>query len=138
MQAHNHWLSRLVLRAKTDQKTFRIVNLASGKDDIDAIDISVIQNTSEESASDKTGWMVDIRYQNAPSTVLFTQTYPTEEQARKVFDDFVMFVAEVEGLIKSEKFDEAKEKTEGLMKKFKANTGQAPVVDNDLSQEQPL
>lgn len=132
---HTAWLSRLALNAASYQKTFRVVNLASGRDDADAIDISLMQNQATESASDKTGWQVDVRYQKAPDTVLFTETYPTEGQAKKVYEDLVMLAAEVEGLIKSEKFDEAKQKTEALMKKFTANSGQAPVSENDPGQQ---
>lgn len=130
MNPHGSWLDRLVVKAKADQKTFRIVNLASGKEAVDAIDISVIENQSTQSSSDKTGWMVDVRYQNAPESILFTQTYPTEEQARKVMEDLSKVAAEVEGLIKSEKFDEAKEATQDFMKKMTANTGQPPVEEN--------
>lgn len=138
MYAHESWLTKLALRAKSDQKSFRIVNLASGRADVDTIDISVIQDQPVESAADKTGWMVDIRYQNAPETPLFSQTYPSEEQARKIYDDLVMVVAEVEGLIKAEKFDEAKAATEALMLKLKANTGNTPVSENDTANESPL
>jgi hypothetical protein len=130
MKSHGDWLFGLALKAKTDQKSFRIVNLASGKEDVDAIDISVLQNQAEESASDKVGWVVDIRYTNAPLSPLFLHIYPSESQARKVFEDFSMFCGEIEGLIRSEKFEEAKTKTEELVRKFKANTAQPPVSEN--------
>lgn len=133
MHGHSDWLNNLLIRAKADQKTFRIVNLASGREDVDSIDISVMQDSAQQSSADQTGWMVDIRYQNAPDSVLFTQVYPTEDQARKVFSDLSLVAAEVEGLIKAEKFEEARAKTEELTKKFAANSGQTPVAETSSS-----
>ncbi len=137
MNAHDNWLAGLVLRARADQKTFRVVNLASGKEAIDAIDISVLQDSAEQSSASSTGWVVDVRFQNAPEQVLFTQVFPTEEQARKVMADLSSVAAEVEGLIKSEDFEAAREKTQDLMKKMTANTAQPVVEENTETESVP-
>jgi len=130
---HKSWI-RLLVHAKSDQKTFRIVNLASKNNDVDAIDISIIQNepsANDESSAEKVGWVVDIRYKNAPDTVLFTATYPSEDQARKIMEDLSNLAAEVEGLIRKEDFEQATTKTKALMDKFKANSTQPPVEENE-------
>lgn len=127
-QAHSLWAQQFV--AKSDKKSFRIV-APKGNHEVAEIDISVLPNqgTPGASTAEPTGWVVDCRYTNAPSVTLFTATYPTEDLARKVMEDLSAVAAEVEGLLRQEKFDEAGEKTKSLLEKMKANSGEPPVEE---------
>jgi len=131
LQAHSLWAQRFQVRGGTTDKTsFRIVD-PKGNHEVAEIDLSVLANKAGagDSAAEPTGWMVDCRYTNAPSVTLFTATYPTEDLARKVMEDLSAVAAEIEGLLRQEKFDEAGEKTKALLEKFKANSGQPPVEE---------
>jgi hypothetical protein len=125
---HSRWAQQF--RARADKKSFRIVD-PKGDHDVSEIDISILPNQAQAggSTAEATGWMVSVVYTNAPSVTLFTQTYPTEDLARKVLEDLSAVAAEVEGLLRAEKFDEAGEKTQALLEKFKANSGQPPVEE---------
>jgi hypothetical protein len=120
------------LTGSVRQKSFTIADSRGEANSSVVIDITMIPNPqapepNQPGAAEATGWMVDVRYNNAPEIELFTKTFPTEEQAQAVMDDFSKLAAEVEGLIKQEKFEEAAQQTEALQKKFTANSSEPPV-----------
>ena len=128
LQEHSLWLGRF--RAAATKKSFRIVS-PKGEKDVAEIDISILhdQPAPGGSIAEQPGWVVDVRYSRAPDVVLFTATYVSEDLARKVMEDLSLVAAEVDGLLRQEKFDEASEKTKALLNKFKANGGQPASIE---------
>lgn len=128
--SHENWKRAILGEGQVDQKTFRVVDPLGQETTPAEIDITFFDNSQAESAAEEVGFMIDVRLHNAPDQVLFTGTYPTEEQARQVMEDLSQAAAEVEGLLKQEDFENAKIKTDELMKKFDANSGEPPVEEN--------
>jgi len=122
---HASW-KRLLLKAD-QQKTLKIVAPEQQDMSVQEIDISLLSDQASESSAEPTGQMVDVRWSAAPDTVLFTHVYPSSEEAQRVFDDLVKLAAEVEGLIRSEDMDAAKEKSKELAQKFKSNSSEPPI-----------
>jgi uncharacterized protein YfcZ (UPF0381/DUF406 family) len=104
---------------------------SSKKDEVLSVEISIGNDEASESSAERTGWVVDVRYTNAPDTTIFNQTFPSEAQAKKVMDDLVNLAAEVEGLIRQEKFEDAKKRSGDFLKKTKANSQQPNVEEQD-------
>ena len=52
------------------------------------------------------------------------------EMMKEVMEDLSMAAAEVEGLMKQEDFENAKIKTDELIKKFDANSAEPPIEEN--------
>ncbi len=98
------------------------------------VNVSVIDAQATGSTADKTGFAVQVVYTNAPSILLYSETFPSKETADKVFQDLCMLAAAVEGLIKQENFEEAQAKTADFLAKAKANSGSTPT---QLAQNAP-
>lgn len=131
MRAHGSWAAALA--AQPTQKNFRV---AEG-DDIVELVLTLLQDSpegndglpaSDASSAEPAGWAVSVRYKSAPDTVVFNRTFPTEREARGAFDDLSKASAEVEGLVRQEKLDEARKATESLMEKFKSNSSETPIL----------
>ena len=110
-------------------KTFRL----SDQDDprqAANVDIAILPNQvgKDGSAAQHPGFVVTVCYSNAPSVSLFNQTYPDQGTAQKVMDDLSLVAGEVEGLLRSEDFEKASEKTKDFLNKCSANSGQSPVA----------
>ena len=135
---HASWLSdlRRLLRKKgtmilaQNQKTFRIMDPTGQEESVHAVDITIVDNSGTAGA-EQTGWVVDVRYKNAPDQVVFTATQPTEQQARDVMSDLSTVAAEIEGLIRQEDFEGARERTNEFLKKMKANSGEPHVEEQE-------
>ena len=128
--AHALWAGQFLRAA--DKKSFRIVDSKNPKN-AENIDISIIQDQPglDGSSAEKPGWVIDVRYTNAPEVTLFNQSYVDEPTARKVMDDLSMVAGEVEGFLRGENFEKAQEATKKLLDKMHANSGQAPVTPEE-------
>ena len=130
MKRHGVWAS--VLAGQAAQKTFRI---AQGGEVLEIV-LSVYPDergapgvpADETSSAEPEGWAVSVAYKSAPDTFLFSKTFPTEREGRGAFDDLSKASAEVEGLVRQEKLDEAEKATSTLMEKFKSNSGATPIL----------
>jgi hypothetical protein len=131
VKSHGVWAS--MMAGQTSQKTFRV---AEGGDVVEIV-LSVYPDQKagndglppeEASSAEPEGWAVSVAYKAAPDTYLFSRTLPTEREGRGAFDDLVKAAAEVEGLVRQEKFEEAEKATTALMDKFKANSGETPIL----------
>lgn len=131
MKAHGSWAADLA--AQPAQKSFRV---AEGDDVVELV-LSIFMDApdgqdgmppQDASSAEPSGWAVSVRYKAAPDTVLFNRTFPTEREARGAFDDLSKASAEVEGLVRQEKLDEARKATESLMEKFKSNSSETPIL----------
>ena len=83
---------------------------------------------SDDSSAEPEGWAVTVSYKAAPDTYLFQRTFPTEREAQGAYDDLANVAAEVEGLVRQEKFEEADQATADLLDKMKANSGVTPIM----------
>jgi hypothetical protein len=130
LQTHSEWLRTFGFRAIADKMSFRIMD-PHNEGEITSIDISIQQNAAAPGSSyaEPPGWIVDVRYTNAPSIILFTQTYPTRDLAEKVMSDLSKPANDAQALIRKGDFEGAMEKTKILMDYFKSNTGQPPVEE---------
>lgn len=79
------------------------------------------------SSAEPNGWSVHVAYQASPDSVIFDKSFPGQEQATKIYDDIVKAVATVEGLIRSEKFEEAAAASKKLLEKLGANSAGVPM-----------
>lgn len=131
MKAHASWAAELA--GQPSQKTFRI---AEG-DDVLEIVLTLFQDENDAagqipepdaSSAHPQGWGLSAVYKSAPDTVIFKQTFPTEREARGAFDDLSKAAAEVEGLVRGEKMEEARKATDALMTKMKSNSGETPIL----------
>jgi hypothetical protein len=125
--AHVLWAAQFLKAA--DKKSFRIVDSKSPKN-AENVDISILpdQPGLDGSTAETPGWVVDVRYSNAPDVVLFNKSYIDESTARKVMDDLSMVAGEVEGFLRQEDFEKAQEATKKFLDKLHANSGQSPVT----------
>ncbi len=125
MLNQNQFLASLV--GEANQKTFKILDPKSGDDAVRDIDISVFKNQQEpgDSSAEGTGndWLVQVGYSMAPEVTLYSEHFSNEKTARDLMEDFSKLAAEIEGLIKSEDFQSAKEQSAAFEKKCSANTG---------------
>ncbi len=130
LAAHAAWRHRF--QAKVDKKTFRLADSKNPRH-AENVDLSILQDAPEAggSSAEHAGWVVDVRYTNAPDVILFSQNYVDEATARKVMDDLAVVAGEVEGFLRQEKFDKAAEKTKEFMDKMAANSGQTPVAPTE-------
>jgi len=125
VKSHGIWASSLI--GQQAQKSFRI---AEGNDIVEIV-LNILpdqKNAPEGSSAETEGWMVSVAYKAAPDTFLFSRTFPSEREARGAFDDLAKVSAEVEGLIRQEKTDEAVKATEELKKKLKSNSSETPIL----------
>ena len=130
LAAHSLWATQFLKAA--DKKSFRIVDSKNPKN-AENIDISVLpdQPGPDGSSAEQPGWMVDVRYTNAPDVVIFNKSYVDEKTARAVMDDLSMVAAEVEGHLRSEDFEKAQISTKKLLDKMHANSGSGPVTPEE-------
>jgi hypothetical protein len=84
----------------------------------------------QASTAEPAGWSVSVAYKVSPDTVIFQRTFPTEKEATDVFKDITMAAAEVEGLIRQEKLEEAQAATVSFMNKMKSNSSEPPTETN--------
>jgi hypothetical protein len=128
---HKIWAASLLGQAV--QKTFKV---AEGGDVVEIV-ISTYADSrggkdglpaEEASSAEPEGWAVSVAYKSAPDTFLFSRTFPTEREGQGAFNDLVTAAATVEGLVRQEKFEEAEKATADLMEKFKANSGETPIL----------
>jgi hypothetical protein len=110
------------------QKSFQVLDPKGGNEDVMTLNISLVPKQTEKGA-DTTA--VSIYYDNVPNDSLFYREYSDAGTAQGVFDDFSKIAAGVEGLLKQEKFDEARGASEALHKKFLANKGDTPMESLD-------
>lgn len=121
-----------ILAGTARQKSFRVIDSRGEEGAVVAINITMVPNSqaadpANPGAPDVVGWTISVSYENAPDIELFTKTFPTEKQAQMVMDDLSQATAEVEGLIKQQKFEEASQKTTDLEKMFTANSTEQDV-----------
>jgi hypothetical protein len=129
MESHLAWFASFV-KAEANQKVFKIIQ---GGEVFDVLLTNIGNNSPTEtsdgtkpSSAEPTGFTISVAYKASPGSILFQQTYPSKEQAGQVMSDLSLACAEVESLIRQEKTEEAEKATEGLMTKFKSNSGQLP------------
>lgn len=127
----SHEIWKLSLKAAAAQKTFKVLDPEGRDGQVREVDITLLADASEggESSAEQTGWVVDVRYSNAPDVVLFTNTFPTEDLAKKVMDDLSNAAAEVEGKIRQADFEGAAESMTALNNLFKSSSAEPPVAD---------
>ncbi len=128
IQAHEAWLGSLKLGGQ-NQKSLRILD-PMGENKAKMIDITILDNSESEGA-EESGWVVDVRYQNAPDQTLFTLTQPTEGEARKIMDDLVSKASAIEGLIRQEDFEGARVATDEFLNTMSANTGESHIEETE-------
>jgi hypothetical protein len=117
-----------IIAGAADQKTFKIVDPRGPADSVREIDLTLVHGTGEaEAGAEPSPWVVDVRYSNAPDVELFTKNFTDEKTARTVMEDFSKLAAEIEGLVRAEKLDEAATKSAELEKKFTSNSSESPV-----------
>ena len=125
MRSHQIWAASIL--GTQVQKTFRI----SEGQEITEIVLNLYPDErmgSDDSSAEPEGWAVSVYYKVAPDTFIFQQTFPTEREAQGAFDDLANVAAEVEGLVRQEKFEEADKATTALLDKMKANSGETPIL----------
>ncbi len=130
LKPHGSWAA--ALSGQPTQKTFRI---AEGNDVVEIV-LTIMQDDGastesipeETSSAEPTGWTLSGTYKSAPDTVIFKRTFATETEARGAFDDLSKAAAEVEGLVRQEKMDEARKATDSFMTKCKSNSGETPIL----------
>ena len=131
MRPHASWAADLA--GQPSQKTFKV---AEGNDVVEVV-LTIFQDEndaagqipeSDASSAHPQGWGLSCVYKSAPDTYIFQQTFPTEREARGAFDDLSKACAEVEGLIRSEKMEDARKATDALMTKMKSNSGDTPIL----------
>jgi hypothetical protein len=84
----------------------------------------------QASTAEPSGWSVSVAYKVSPETLIFNRTFPTDKEAADVFQDIMTAAAEVEALIRQEKFDEAGTATIAFLNKMKGNTSETPTETN--------
>lgn len=128
--AHALWAAQFLKGA--DKKSFRIVDSKSPKQ-AENIDISIIPNQPglDGASAETPGWLIDVRYTNAPDVVLFSKSFLDEPTARKVMEDLSMVAGEVEGFLRAEDFEKAQIATKKLLDKMHANSGSGPVTPEE-------
>lgn len=130
LRPHGSWAADLA--GQPTQKTFRI---AEGNDVVEIV-LTILQDdgqaagipADEASSAEPIGWTLSGTYKSAPDTVIFKRTFPTEAEARGAFDDLSKSAAEVEGLVRQEKMDDARKATDAFMTKCKSNSGETPIL----------
>ena len=124
----SHKLFRAILAGEAKQKEMTIFNGGESHLILLTLTAPEVQPESSQpnSSAEPAGWNVHITYKSSPESVIFNGAYISESEAEKVFDDLVMAAAEVEGLVKSEKNEEAATATQTFLNKCGANSGQIP------------
>ncbi len=119
--SHEDWL--LSLRGGL-QKTFRVTEAAEVRELV----FTMQQKTATPAPSQDAGgvWNVSVSWKAAPDQVPFTRDFQSEKEAKDVFDDLCKEAAEVEGLIRSQKMEEAATKSSALMQRFESNSSETP------------
>ncbi len=131
MSAIPHSRFRSILAGETIQKVLKIYTAAQPHE----IFITLFPNNPGEangqanSTAEPSGWAVNVAYKVSPESVIFNGSYPSQDQAKKIFDDLVNAAATVEGLIRGEKFEEAAKQTKIFLEKCGANSSERPVEE---------
>ncbi len=125
VKSHDAWSASLAASLHGQLQTFRILDPKGLESTPLEADVSLQEGAPETGASQAQAgkFLVEVRYTQAPTVVLFSATYPDKDTATKVYGDLCKACAEVESKIKAAKFDEAKKSMEGLGKIFKSSTG---------------
>ena len=139
MLSHKSWMN--LIAEAVEQKSFNIMDPSGsidpeGSEGIREIDITLLQDEPGpgNSSAEKSGWVIHVRYSVAPDIIVFEQTYPSEDAAKRVYEDFIGLAAEIHGLIKAEQFEKAQEQSDELLKKMDANAEDFSVA-RDLGED---
>ncbi len=131
MLSHGLWAS-LVVAEGAFEKRYKLYEGGEAREVILTL-VDSSQKGGEGMAPDQAsaarpgGWRVTMAYAVAPDKVIFDNTYATEKTARDVMTDLSRAAAEVEVLVRQEKFTEAEEATKGFLEKMQANTATPPI-----------
>ncbi len=127
MLPHKIWVARLF--GQEGQKQLRICYKGSPTDVTLTIfnDAPQAQEDGGSTSSAKpAGWTIQVAFVASPDNILLDRSFVSETEAKNAYGDLVKATAEVEGLIRQEKMDEASKKTDELIRKYSANSTQVP------------
>ncbi len=124
---HKIWASSL-FAAGTEQKRMRVCQDGAPTDVLLTLLNSAPGTTDGQpnSQAEPSGWSVQVAFAASPDTVLFNRPFVNESEARGAYKDLVSATAEVEGLLRQEKMEEATAATAKLFVKYGANSTNPP------------
>ncbi len=131
MVSHALWLSALFGEAK--QKRLRICLKSHPTDIVLSLlnsNPSAMAEGVKPSDAEPGGWQIEVTYAASPDDLIFKKVLSSETEANQVFSDLIKATAEVEGLLRQEKIEEASKATDQLLTKFGANSSNLPSVNN--------